>query len=355
MSEEKWQNQEEEVNKMAVDLSKIKKKYEEVKQKTTSSTDNIMDFEIGDNLVRVLSPEDGSDFYKEVGYHYIKIGEEKKAVVCLRLTLGQPCYLCEVVSELYKSKDKGDKTLAKQLRGNMRVFYNVIHRKDNTLKVMATGNQVFKQILGFMADEDWGDLTHAETGRDIVITKQKTGEGLTDVEYVVKPKPKQTELGFEMSEIELFNLDEIVGEIPTYDEQKAIFEGEEVPEKPVDKPKQSSGKPLTLMKPVVEKPSAPSKPTASSAPVRRAKAESTVVEKFADKIAMLDLSFPKAQKAYENWKSADGTEETLDKLLEMYGKEDIDTGSTEGAPETASSGDELDDQIQAALKKFKKK
>lgn len=339
---------------MAVDLEKIRKKHEEVKQKMKSKGGNFKDLVFGDNKQRFCSPSSpDKDFYKEAGYHYIKQGKETKAILCLRLTYGEECYLCDVVKALYDSKDKSDKVLASQMRAGMRIFYNIIDRDDeNKHKVLVTGNNIFKDLLGFIGDEDWGDITHPKTGHDVTITKTKTGDNKIDVEYEVKPSPKLNEVTY--TDEDLTDLDALVDrDYLTYEQQEAVFDGKDIPD---EERITRNGRPAT----VSDKPAEKAETTQKPAPSRKPKSTSGPTEeekRIMEKVVKVDLSIPKAVKAFDKWKAEDGSEAGLDKIIEFYGIEEetvkTETPAEQGVEE--ASGDPLQAQIDAALAKFKKK
>lgn len=331
---------------MAVNLDEIRKKYEELKKKKGGGDDNWMELQDGDNLVRFLSDEDGN-FYHETGYHYIKQGKDKVAVICNRLNSGDECYLCDVVSELYKSKDKNDKELAKEIGAKPRIFFNILDREDdNKVKILGAGNMIFKDLLKYFADEDWGDLTDPKTGHDVVINK--TGEKM-DTVYTVMPKPKPTKMG--VDDVELHDLAEIAeGSVFTNDEQERILDGTPLDDilaarKGGDKKEDKKDKKDKKE----DKPQPSRKPT----PSKKLSPE----EQYHDKLCKIDLDIPKARKAMNTWlNDEDRTEEELDEIIEKYGLEDDSAGTEAGDDAEAQSSEEgdLDDEVAKALAKFKK-
>lgn len=327
---------------MAVDLEKLRKKYEELKKKSSGDAD-WMTLEDGDNLVRFLSDDDGN-FYHETGYHYVKQGKEKVAVVCNRLDSNEACYICDVVDALYKSKDKSDKDLAKELSAKARIFFNVIDRTDGKVKVLGTGNQIFKELLKYFADDDWGDLTHPVTGRDVVINK--SGSGL-DTEYSVIPKPNPSKL---KEDVELKDLSEIAKPF-TYEEQGMVMDGMST-EDIFKRREEAEGKGKPEAKKTKEEP----KPTIQRKP--KQEKPMTPEEIYADKIALIDQEIPKAVKLLKAWLGDDDrTEEELDDIIAKYGKEDDDPQPPQEAEDTPSAtedGEDLDDAVAKALAKFKK-
>lgn len=334
---------------MAVDLDKIRSKYEDLKRKSKGSKD-FMQLEDGDNLVRFRSDDNG-DFYFETGYHYIKQGKDKVAVVCNKLHDGSECYLCDVVDALYKGKDKGDKELAKDLQAKARIFFCVVDRSDGKTKILGTGNSIFKDLLKYFSDEDWGDLTDPKTGHDVVITKSGTG---MDTEYAVMPKPKTTPLGVDDDYLDLS-----AAATPfTVEEQEMVLNGVSTDE--IFKRREAEGgetKPAAKPeKPAAAKKPEPSKATPQRKPVKTAL---TPEEIYAEKIAMIDLDIPKASKLLKVWLEDDErTEEELDELIAKYPKEetaeDPEPGAEAEAADTSQDSEDVQDEIRKALAKFKK-
>lgn len=329
---------------MAVDIGAIKRKYEEMKKKQEqqSSGFNFMEIIEGKNPVRVLSSEEeGVSFYVEGGYHYLRMeGEKTKAIVCLQQTYGKACYLCELVSELYKTKEKKDETMAKQIKASKRYFMNVIDRKDNAVKTLAIGPQAFGGILAILADEDWGDITDRETGHDIEIVKTKTGSKATDVTYSVMPKPKPTAVG--VDNIVLYDLDKILEPV-TYEQQEAIFNGDSIQLDEAEEPQPAE----TTKQPEPAKKAGPKRK-----PVVEEPSEIDVLT------GKLDLTNPAVAKVYNKWKVKDGSVAGLKAVVEMFADEEAEAAeSTSEASSEAGQPegeDELDRQIKAAMDKFKK-
>ena len=89
---------------------------------------------------------------------------------------------------------------------------------------------VYQELLGVMADEDYGDITDVASGRDItveVIPAKETGKMFNTT--TVRVKPNQTPLEAEADTVEslLENQKDIVGLYKRYefDEMKDILQG----------------------------------------------------------------------------------------------------------------------------------
>lgn len=152
----------------------------------------------GRNVIRILPPTPGTeDFYVESLVHY-NVGPNKKMVTCGKMARGT-CAVCSYVDALFKSGDKQDEALAKRMKAKSRYYFNVIDRtvedtaeEFGNVLVYGSGPTVFTDILGIIVDPDYGDITNADEGYDLIITK--SGKGL-DTEYKTNARPKQSAIG----------------------------------------------------------------------------------------------------------------------------------------------------------------
>lgn len=96
---------------------------------------------------------------------------------------------------------------------------NVIDRADGKLKLMDLKTTVFKQIVDYARDPDYGSPSHPENGYDITIKREKTGPLPQNVKYSVMPGRNSTPLTDNERSMEPFNLDSIFKR-SSYEEQK---------------------------------------------------------------------------------------------------------------------------------------
>lgn len=293
---------------MPVDLEAIRKKYHEVKLASSKSGGvTYMTLKAGDNLVRFLCPENSDEWYKEAGFHYFRNEGTTKVITCLRLTTGDKCYVCDLVAELKRSGNKKDVELAKSWSAKSRIFFNILDREDGNVKVLGTGTSIFKEILKYFADPDWGDLTHPETGRDVVINR--SGSGM-ETEYSVTPKPKTRPLGVPIEDLNMYDLNSLVS-IPSYDEQKESFEGTPPKSKEsVSVEETSEGKAL---------------------------------------IEQLDFDDPLVKRDFQKWKKSDNTLKGLKDLVDKHTAPLIDTEDEEEDEEDRS----ISSEVEKALSRMK--
>lgn len=159
----------------------------------------------GRQIIRVL-PEVGEMkfFYQEVGKHSMP-PDRKKSVYCPKFTTAEEldCPVCELVDDLYRSGDKISKALAKGLRVKKMYWMSVIVRgkvdpntheqveEDSGPFIYTPGVKVFGEIMNYILDPEYGDVTDVEDGFDIILTR--TGTGI-ETEYSVKPRRNSSPL-----------------------------------------------------------------------------------------------------------------------------------------------------------------
>lgn len=189
----------------------------------------------GKNYVRFLpnwNLEPDGDFYRETGYHR-KLGHSRdKSAVCLIKEGFEKCPVCEMTRELYRSKEAENVELAKAIRRQDRVFYNIIdlNNKDKGVQVYVSGTDVLEQLLGFCANPKYGDCSDAANGRNVelVLTEGKnTKSGYNS--YDIQPDPDRTQIEKVEWLESLVDLDAMIKPMP-YEKVEALLLGNEAAE-----------------------------------------------------------------------------------------------------------------------------
>jgi len=101
----------------------------------------------------------------------------------------------EFAAKLRQSKDRDNWALAKKLDPKMRVFVPVIVRGEEHLgvRLWEFGKEVYKSLLGFAADEDYGDFTDIQDGFDFKIDAVNSEvAGRKVVSCTLRPRPKSS-------------------------------------------------------------------------------------------------------------------------------------------------------------------
>lgn len=148
------------------------------------------------NIIRILPSwlGVGEEFFADWGIHWVKHpGEDKaKAVhMCLAKTLGEDCPICDALAAGSRAASSEEETKAlKESGASQRMLFNVImygQGKDTEPQILEVAGGVAADIFTLM--EDFGDITHPETGRNITITA--TGSGIA-TRYTVMPAKDAT-------------------------------------------------------------------------------------------------------------------------------------------------------------------
>ena len=127
--------------------------------------------------------------------------------------------------------EKDEWIQGKRLEPKMRTFAPVIVRgkESEGVKFWGFGKSVYQELLGVIADPDYGDITDATNGRDIGIERQTPAEaGNQYGKTTVRVKPNQTPITEDAEQLKgIFenqsNLTELYNE-PTYDELKEVLQ-----------------------------------------------------------------------------------------------------------------------------------
>lgn len=180
----------------------------------------------GENKLRLMPPtKEGADWAREAAYHHNLV--EKRALLCLKETYGQACPVCEQVEALRSTRDSKDRELAKEYSAKFRCFVNALildGEGKGEVKVVPLTWGIYKELLTYFSNEEYGDITDPEGGSNILITK--TGEGLqTEYDLKIARKPSPVE-GFD--KLTMPDLEEFVGrDRLTYEKMAGVVNGTE--------------------------------------------------------------------------------------------------------------------------------
>ncbi len=159
----------------------------------------------GDNLIRLLPGvgEMNDIFWVEKGSHFIELGSNNwKTWICPEFTAGEPCPICEYVRALYNTGDKGDKTLADDLRMTKAYSVNLIDRKNEDKGVQIYNGKVtvMRQWAALIGDPEYGDLiVDVDDGLDMTITRAGAGRQTT---YTVTARRNESPLSDDSDQID---------------------------------------------------------------------------------------------------------------------------------------------------------
>ena len=135
----------------------------------------------------------------------------------------------------------------------LRTYIPVIVRgeEDKGVRFYSFGKTVYQELLSYISDPDYGDITDPKTGRDIVveyIPKEKSDTNFAKTS--VKVKPSQTPLSSDAATMKVWlteqpDLKELYTE-PTYNELKVTLEKYLDPENAVITPAREAEQPKSV-------------------------------------------------------------------------------------------------------------
>ena len=148
------------------------------------------------------------------------------------MSFGRPDPIVEFADKLKRMGDKEDWKAAKKMEPKLRTFVPVLVRGEEGegVRFWGFGKTVYQEILGYMADPDYGDITDPTIGRDITVEIVSAEDSGTSYPVTtIRVKPKETPLvesaedtkKFLTSQMEITDLYQEL----TYSELKSVLEG----------------------------------------------------------------------------------------------------------------------------------
>ena len=158
----------------------------------------------GKYQIRIVpSKLDKTNPFKEVFIHY---GMSKYPMYALT-NWGEKDPIVEFAKQLQKTNDKENWKLSKKLEPKMRIFAPVIVRgeEDKGVRLWEFGKEIYMQLLGIADDEDYGDYTDINEGRDFTV-EAVIGDigGRQGLKSSIRIKPKTSPLSASKNDIELW-------------------------------------------------------------------------------------------------------------------------------------------------------
>ena len=165
--------------------------------------------------------------FLELYFHY----DIAKRSMLSPVSFGNADPVVEFAEKLKKTGDKDEWLMGRKIEPKMRTYVPVIVRGKEAegVKFWGFGKTVYQELLGVIADPDYGDITDATNGRDIGIERQTPAEaGNQYGKTTVRVKPNQTAITDDAETLKgIFEnqseLTELYNE-PTYDELKDVLQ-----------------------------------------------------------------------------------------------------------------------------------
>ena len=211
-----------------MDINAIKNRLGQL-QNQTSTKDNFWKPEPGKQVVRIVPYKHNKENpFIELYFHY-SLGNNKTYMS--PASFGRPDPVEEFSSKLKSTGNKDEWIQGKRLEPKMRTFAPVIvrGRESEGVKFWGFGKTVYQELLGVIADPDYGDITDPTSGRDIMIERQTPAEaGNQYGKTTIRVKPNQTAITENKETLTKViesqtKIDELYTE-PTYDDLKEALQ-----------------------------------------------------------------------------------------------------------------------------------
>ena len=176
-----------------MDISLALKRFSSL-QNNTKKSDSIFKPANGKSQVRIVPYKFNKDIpFIELYFHY----NINNKTYLSPMSFGRPDPIVEFAEKLKRTGDTDDWKAGKKMEPKLRTFVPVIGRgkESEGVKFWGFGKTVYQDILGYIADPDYGDITDPNTGRDIVLEVMSAEE--SNASYpttTIRVKPATTKL-----------------------------------------------------------------------------------------------------------------------------------------------------------------
>lgn len=152
---------------MALDLKQIRGKLNQLKTQTSNKSD-FWKPEEGEQVVRIVPyAQNPSNPFVELYFHYNVGGKTYLSPQ----SFGDPDPIVEFAERLKRTGDSEDWRRARRMEPKLRTFVPVVVRgqENEGVRWWGFGKTVYQELLGYMADPEYGDITDPNSGTDITV------------------------------------------------------------------------------------------------------------------------------------------------------------------------------------------
>lgn len=210
-----------------MDISLALKRFSSL-QNNTKKSDAIFKPANGKSQVRIVPYKFNKDIpFIELYFHY----NINNKTYLSPMSFGRPDPIVEFAEKLKRTGDTDDWKAGKKMEPKLRTFVPVIVRgkESEGVKFWGFGKTVYQDILGYIADPDYGDITDPNTGRDIVLEVMSAEE--SNASYpttTIRVKPATSKLADTPEQIQQLldgqkEITELYSEL-SYAELKSVLE-----------------------------------------------------------------------------------------------------------------------------------
>ncbi len=197
-------------------------------QNTSKKSDSLWKPTPGKHQIRLVPYKFNKDIpFIELFFHY----NINNKTYLSPASFGRPDPIVEFAEKLKRTGDTDDWKAGKKMEPKLRTFAPVIVRgkESEGVKFWGFGKTVYQDILGYIADPDYGDITDPMNGRDIVVEIQSAED--SNAAYpttTIRVKPAQSKLAESADQIQSLlenqkNITELYSEL-SYSELKGVLE-----------------------------------------------------------------------------------------------------------------------------------
>lgn len=213
---------------MAIDLKSIKDRLNSLKN-TTSKTAEFWKPKPGKYQVRIVPYTHNKDNpFIELYFHY----NINNKTYLSPISFGRPDPIVEFSDKLKRMGTKDEWKAGKRMEPKLRTYVPVLVRGEEGegIRFWGFGKTVYQELLGYIADPDYGDITDPMTGRDIVVEITSPEESGTSYPVTtIRIKPKETPISESAEKLEQYlttqtNISDLYEEL-SYKELADILEG----------------------------------------------------------------------------------------------------------------------------------
>jgi len=171
-----------------MDIDAIRKRLNQLQTSNTRTT-NLWKPQPGKTQIRILPYRLNSETpFIELFFHYDLGGKSYLSPI----SFGRPDPIEEFADKLKSSGNREDWKLGKKLEAKLRTFTPIVVRGEEGQgsKFWGFGKTVYQELLSIIADPDYGDISDAVNGRDVVVefkTAEETGASFPKTSIRVKP------------------------------------------------------------------------------------------------------------------------------------------------------------------------
>jgi hypothetical protein len=168
---------------MGINFDKLKKRLEDTKRGSSGVV-----LKIKDGMQLRILPDPEEDPFRDRHFHYDVV--DFGGLVCPKRNFNEECPICEFASKLWREGTDESKKVAKKLFATQRFYSRVIVRgeEDAGVRLWGYSETIYKKLMEKALDEDYGDFTDLDNGRDIKISKkQDTGKKYPTIDFDLRP------------------------------------------------------------------------------------------------------------------------------------------------------------------------